>query len=150
QAQDSSLTHSTLQLRATMSAIRHPCLIMGQCPSNFEGRNRQSKMGKLFPVGCLICGLVGYVIMIDRVLVSVLGLAILASSVGVVYVKHINRSLFVELQKLEQERDAMDVEWGKLALEQSTWATHDRIEQIAKEQLHLTTPNLDAVVLVMP
>ncbi|VFM98758.1 MAG: hypothetical protein BECKG1743D_GA0114223_100824 [Candidatus Kentron sp. G] len=22
-----------------MSAIRHPCLIMGQCPSNFEGRN---------------------------------------------------------------------------------------------------------------
>ncbi|VFN07134.1 MAG: type I restriction enzyme M protein, partial [Candidatus Kentron sp. G] len=35
----SSLTHSTLQLRATMSAIRHPCLIMGQCPSNFEGRN---------------------------------------------------------------------------------------------------------------
>ncbi|VFN06218.1 MAG: Group II intron, maturase-specific domain, partial [Candidatus Kentron sp. G] len=26
-------------LRATMSAIRHPCLIMGQCPSNFEGRN---------------------------------------------------------------------------------------------------------------
>ncbi|VFN04071.1 MAG: hypothetical protein BECKG1743F_GA0114225_108843, partial [Candidatus Kentron sp. G] len=39
QAQDSSLTHSTLQLRAAMSAIRHPCLIMGQCPSNFEGRN---------------------------------------------------------------------------------------------------------------
>ncbi|VFM99980.1 MAG: hypothetical protein BECKG1743E_GA0114224_102961, partial [Candidatus Kentron sp. G] len=41
--QDSSLTHSTLQLRATMSAIRHPCLIMGQCPSNFEGRNSQCK-----------------------------------------------------------------------------------------------------------
>ncbi|VFN02765.1 MAG: myo-inositol-1-phosphate synthase, partial [Candidatus Kentron sp. G] len=37
----SSLTHSTLQLRATMSAIRHPCLIMGQCPSNFEGRNSE-------------------------------------------------------------------------------------------------------------
>ncbi|VFN07769.1 MAG: hypothetical protein BECKG1743E_GA0114224_112941, partial [Candidatus Kentron sp. G] len=29
----------TLQLRATMSAIRHPCLIVGRCPSNFEGRN---------------------------------------------------------------------------------------------------------------
>ena len=43
QAQDSSLTHSTLQLRATMSAIRHPCLIMGQCPSNFEGRNRMAR-----------------------------------------------------------------------------------------------------------
>ncbi|VFN06131.1 MAG: type I restriction enzyme M protein, partial [Candidatus Kentron sp. G] len=43
QAQDSSLTHSTLQLRATMSAIRHPCLIMGQCPSNFEGRNTRDE-----------------------------------------------------------------------------------------------------------
>ncbi|VFN00806.1 MAG: hypothetical protein BECKG1743E_GA0114224_103531, partial [Candidatus Kentron sp. G] len=31
------------QLRATMSAIRHPCLIMGQCPSNFEGRNTLSQ-----------------------------------------------------------------------------------------------------------
>ncbi|VFN03785.1 MAG: CHAT domain-containing protein, partial [Candidatus Kentron sp. G] len=45
--QDSSLTHSTLQLRATMSAIRHPCLIMGQCPSNFEGRNTQIRNRKI-------------------------------------------------------------------------------------------------------
>ena len=43
QAQDSSLTHSTLQLRATMSAIRHPCLIVGRCPSNFEGRNNSER-----------------------------------------------------------------------------------------------------------
>ncbi|VFN05828.1 MAG: hypothetical protein BECKG1743E_GA0114224_109234, partial [Candidatus Kentron sp. G] len=33
-----------LQLRATMSAIRHPCLIMGQCPSNFEGRNTLTEL----------------------------------------------------------------------------------------------------------
>ncbi|VFM99726.1 MAG: hypothetical protein BECKG1743F_GA0114225_104221, partial [Candidatus Kentron sp. G] len=32
------------QLRATMSAIRHPCLIVGRCPSNFEGRNTVSKV----------------------------------------------------------------------------------------------------------
>ncbi|MBT8421133.1 MAG: cell division protein FtsL [Gammaproteobacteria bacterium] len=88
--------------------------------------------------------------MIDRILIGVLSLVILASSVGVVYIKHLNRTLFFELQQMEQERDTMDVEWGKLALEQSTWATHDRIEQIAKEQLHLTAPKLDAVVLVMP
>jgi cell division protein FtsL len=88
--------------------------------------------------------------MFVRVLISMLTLSILASGVGVVYVKHLNRSLFIELQQLEEEREAMDVEWGRLALEQSTWATHDRIEQIAKEQLHLTTPNLEAVILVMP
>ncbi|VFM98825.1 MAG: hypothetical protein BECKG1743E_GA0114224_102111, partial [Candidatus Kentron sp. G] len=52
QAQDSSLTHSTLQLRATMSAIRHPCLIMGQCPSNFEGRNTQGRNSGATAVDC--------------------------------------------------------------------------------------------------
>nr|VFJ91458.1 MAG: cell division protein FtsL [Candidatus Kentron sp. H]VFJ91925.1 MAG: cell division protein FtsL [Candidatus Kentron sp. H]VFJ99772.1 MAG: cell division protein FtsL [Candidatus Kentron sp. H] len=88
--------------------------------------------------------------MVIRILASVLMVAILASAVGVIYIKHLNRTLFIELQQLEQERDAMDVEWGKLALEQSTWATHDRIERVAREQLHLTVPNLDAVVLVMP
>ncbi|VFN06007.1 MAG: hypothetical protein BECKG1743F_GA0114225_111622, partial [Candidatus Kentron sp. G] len=31
---------------ATMSAIRHPCLIMGQCPSNFEGRNRLRRLAE--------------------------------------------------------------------------------------------------------
>jgi len=87
---------------------------------------------------------------INRFLVGVLILIVLASSVGVVYVRHLNRALFIDLQVLEQERDAMDVEWGKLALEQSTWATHDRIEQIAKEQLYLTVPAVDSVILVMP
>nr|VFK51675.1 MAG: cell division protein FtsL [Candidatus Kentron sp. TUN]VFK52308.1 MAG: cell division protein FtsL [Candidatus Kentron sp. TUN]VFK52734.1 MAG: cell division protein FtsL [Candidatus Kentron sp. TUN] len=89
--------------------------------------------------------------MITRfLLIGGLGLAVLVSSVGVVYVKHINRTLFIELQRLERERDAMEVEWGKLSLEQSTWGTHDRVERIAKEQLHLIIPPVDSVILVMP
>nr|VFJ65110.1 MAG: cell division protein FtsL [Candidatus Kentron sp. FW] len=89
--------------------------------------------------------------MITRILlIAGLSLAVLGSSVGVVYVKHVNRALFVELQRLERERDAMEVEWGKLSLEQSTWATHDRIERIAREQLHLIIPPMDSVILVMP
>nr|VFK09229.1 MAG: cell division protein FtsL [Candidatus Kentron sp. LPFa] len=83
-------------------------------------------------------------------LIGGLILAILISSVSVVYVKHENRALFVELQRLERVRDAMEVEWGKLSLEQSTWATHERIERIAKEQLDLIMPPMDSVVLVMP
>ncbi|VFM98962.1 MAG: hypothetical protein BECKG1743E_GA0114224_102204, partial [Candidatus Kentron sp. G] len=38
--------------RATMSAIRHPCLIMGQCPSNFEGRNTQGRNSGATAVDC--------------------------------------------------------------------------------------------------
>nr|VFK16605.1 MAG: cell division protein FtsL [Candidatus Kentron sp. LPFa]VFK31917.1 MAG: cell division protein FtsL [Candidatus Kentron sp. LPFa] len=83
-------------------------------------------------------------------LIGGLILAILVSSVSVVYVKHENRALFVELQRLERVRDAMEVEWGKLSLEQSTWAIHERIERIAKEQLDLIMPPMDSVVLVMP
>nr|VFK43721.1 MAG: cell division protein FtsL [Candidatus Kentron sp. TC]VFK44354.1 MAG: cell division protein FtsL [Candidatus Kentron sp. TC]VFK58371.1 MAG: cell division protein FtsL [Candidatus Kentron sp. TC] len=89
--------------------------------------------------------------MITRVfLIGGLMLAILISSVSVVYVKHEDRALFVELQRLKRKRDSLEVEWGKLSLEQSTWATHDRIERIAKEQLHLVIPPMDSVVLVMP
>ncbi|VFM99835.1 MAG: hypothetical protein BECKG1743E_GA0114224_102855, partial [Candidatus Kentron sp. G] len=38
-----------IQLRATMSAIRHPCLIVGRCPSNFEGRNSQVSLATRMP-----------------------------------------------------------------------------------------------------
>ena len=45
------------------------------------------------------------------------------SAVGVVWSKHEARSLFIELQGLKAERDALDIEWGQLKLEQSAWAT---------------------------
>lgn len=66
-------------------------------------------------------------------LVMILALLVLASSLGVVYAKHQSRKLFVELDTLKKERDEMNVEWGQLQLEQSTLATHGRIEHIAKK-----------------
>ena len=54
-------------------------------------------------------------------------LAVLASAVGVIEVKHESRKRFVELRTLEKARDAMSVEWGQLQLEQGTWATHSRV-----------------------
>lgn len=82
--------------------------------------------------------------------VAVLALAVFASALAVVYVKHRGRMLFVELQGLERERDAMQVEWGQLQLEESTWATHDRIERIARDKLGLTMPSGGATVVVAP
>jgi len=83
-------------------------------------------------------------------LVGLLGLAVFATAVAVVYVKHSSRKLFVELQALERGRDALNVEWGQLHLEQSTWATHGRIESIARGQLGMQVPAADAIVLVKP
>lgn len=82
------------------------------------------------------------------VLVIVLGGLLLASSVSLVYVQHLRRGLFFELKGLERERDRMQVEWGQLQLEASTWAAQDRIEQVAAEKLGFRVPAPANVVLV--
>jgi cell division protein FtsL len=79
-----------------------------------------------------------------------LALALLVSALATVYVQHYRRMQFVELRKLELERDQMQVEWGQLKLEQSTWATHERIERLALEKLDLHMPPASEVVLVNP
>ncbi len=82
--------------------------------------------------------------------VAALWLAVLASSAGVVYVKHEARTLFVELEKLSGERDRLNIEWGRLQLEQSAWSAHGFVEQVANRQLHMTTPSAVDVKIVQP
>lgn len=82
------------------------------------------------------------------IIVTLLLLANLASALLVVKARHDNRTHFVELQALTEQRDALQVEWGQLQLEQSAWATHGRIERIAREQLDMgIVDNRDVVVL---
>ena len=83
-------------------------------------------------------------------LVMFLTLIVLASSLGVVYAKHQSRKLFIELDTLKKERDEMNAEWGRLQLEQSTLATHGRIETTAKKRLHMVTPEYDKILIVRP
>lgn len=77
-------------------------------------------------------------------------LAVMATATGVVYAKYASRKYFVELQGLRKARDAVDVEWGRLQLEQSTWATHGRVEQIAREKLKMRIPEAGEIVLIKP
>lgn len=81
---------------------------------------------------------------------AMVALLIFASSLGVVFSTHQARRLFVELQGLQEVRDEMNIEWGRLQLEQSTWATHGRIEKIANEKLDMVIPPPGAVVIVQP
>ena len=55
------------------------------------------------------------------------------SAIALIYAKHELRKLFVELEALTTERDELNIEWGQLQIEQSTWATHARIERVATE-----------------
>lgn len=81
---------------------------------------------------------------------TLLAVAVFASAIGVVYSVHKSRKLFVQLQSLQAARDAMDVEWGRMQLEQSTWATDARIEELASKKLDMRIPLPGAVVMVTP
>jgi cell division protein FtsL len=83
-----------------------------------------------------------------QVLLILMVLAVLASAVGVIEAKHESRKRFVALQALEKARDQMNVEWGQLQLEQGTWATHSRVERIARKKLHMVIPKMETVVIV--
>lgn len=81
---------------------------------------------------------------------GLLALAMLAliSALMVVYLSHLNRELIVEREDLLQARDALDVEWRHLAIEQTALAEHNRIEQLAVRNLAMQRPDDDQEVLV--
>lgn len=73
------------------------------------------------------------------------------SAVAVVELRHESRVLYAQLQKLQQERDALSVEWGQLLLEEGAWAQHRRIESVARSQLGMELPGAAQVrVIVLP
>ena len=78
----------------------------------------------------------------------VLGLAVVISGVGVVYTKYLSRKNFVALQDLQAERERIVVEWGRLQLEESTLATHAKVESTARGRLGMHLPQIDEVVVI--
>ena len=88
--------------------------------------------------------------MSGRILTAVLVLIVMTSAIGVIYAKHRNRMLYVELTRLQQQQDELNVDWGRLQLEQSTWATPNRVESIAHSELGMQVPAPDKVVIVTP
>lgn len=83
-------------------------------------------------------------------LVMLLVSAVFGSAVEVVINQHMARKVFVEIQELEKIHDELIEEWGRLQLEQSTWATDDRIESTARSKLEMVEPEINALVLLVP
>jgi cell division protein FtsL len=73
-------------------------------------------------------------------LALVFAVVCVVSAMALVYTRHESRKLFIELEQLTTNRDELNIEWGQLQIEQSTWATHARIERVATEELSLTRP----------
>lgn len=66
-------------------------------------------------------------------------------AVAVVELRHESRTLYAQLQKLQQERDGLNVEWGQLLLEEGAWSQQRRIEAVARAQLGMELPNAQQV-----
>jgi cell division protein FtsL len=72
---------------------------------------------------------------------TLLWCALLASAAGAIYSKYRERALFVQLERLNQLRDSIDADWGRLQLEQSAWSSYAFVERVASERLHMLAPD---------
>jgi cell division protein FtsL len=75
-------------------------------------------------------------------------LLVIGSALGVIYSSYKSRQLFADLQRQNKETVRLEEEWGQLLLEQSTWASHERIEGLAKSQLNMVGPEPETIVVV--
>lgn len=73
---------------------------------------------------------------------------VLISALGVVWTRHQSRVLFVELTHMQSERDALNIEYGRLELEQATLAEPRRIDEEARAKLGMFEPAAQDIVLV--
>jgi len=73
---------------------------------------------------------------------------ILGSGLSVVSMTYQNRFLFNELQQLRSQSNNLEVKWGQLLIEQSTFGLEGRIEKKATEELRLHVPDLGRIVMV--
>lgn len=81
---------------------------------------------------------------VDRLSLLMLA-ATIACALAAVTAQHKARKLFVLLQQEQARAQEMDVEWGQLQLELSTWATPARVQRIAAQKLHMSMPAAGAV-----
>jgi cell division protein FtsL len=81
-------------------------------------------------------------------LVFVFAVVCVLSSMALIYTKHESRKLFIELESLSHVSDELNIEWGQLQIEQSTWATHARIEKVATEDLSLARPETSEIYVI--
>ncbi|RLA44308.1 MAG: cell division protein FtsL [Gammaproteobacteria bacterium] len=82
--------------------------------------------------------------------ITVLWLSVLLSGLAVVYVSHQNRVLYTELAVLEQKKHRLEVAWGQYLLEESSLASLQRVEILARQKLTMQVPPLEEIVMVKP
>ena len=83
-----------------------------------------------------------------KILLGVLVLANVVTALLVVRDRHEHRQAFIALSKLERTRDELNIEFGRLQLEQATWAESNRVDQVARSRLGMVFPRTEDIVVL--
>lgn len=83
-----------------------------------------------------------------HLLLILLFFSVIASALAVVITAHKNRQLIIAHEQLIQQKDALDIQWRHLIIEQSALTEHNRIERAVAEKLSMRRPARDDEVLM--
>ncbi|RZU35368.1 cell division protein FtsL [Fluviicoccus keumensis] len=84
----------------------------------------------------------------SAIVVAALVVGLVGSAVSVAYSVHHARLKLQDLQRLDEEKNRLDVEWGQLLLEQHAWGSYGRIGKLGAEELQMIPPPPQTVVMV--
>lgn len=76
--------------------------------------------------------------------------AVLICALSTVTSSYRARLLFADMENEQARQKQIQVEWGQLQLEQSTWAKHALVEGVAERQLGMRAPDPRRLVFVTP
>ena len=79
----------------------------------------------------------------------ILFFTLIAIALGVVTSQHKARKLYFELEQQEELAKKFETEYGQLQLEQSTWAMHSRVEELATKNLHMQVPDAKRIQVIL-
>jgi cell division protein FtsL len=80
----------------------------------------------------------------------VLLIIVVGCALSAINANHRARKLYIELEAAQKHMRDLDVEWGQLQLEQSTWASHARVEKVARERLDMRPPAPGQILAIDP
>ena len=83
-------------------------------------------------------------------LVLIALVAVICSSLGVVYMRHESRGWAVELGRLESQKDQIITDWSRLQLEQAMLSDAGSIESKASDSLGMKLPEETVILVVEP
>ena len=87
-------------------------------------------------------------VVFDLAVILTLFAAVVVSALVAVSARHESRQLFMELRRMEAQRDQLQIDWGRLQIEQGTLATHARVEALVRRELAMRPPRPEEIQIV--